>query len=997
MKQIYYKKYISFLCLAVIIVLLPAFYGCQKKGCGTNWKDQPLRDSLIKKTATIPTQELEKAINQGKTKDIYYDAIYANELGIRYRNDMDVKKAIFWHEYALDRAKVTNDSILVGTCLCDLSFDYIYADFYKGAFDYAKQAEKIAYNLYKNNPENPIVVDIYLTALRRYGHAAISINQFELGRKCFFETLRLIRSSGDIATSSKYEAMVGSSYEAEGRLDSAEYYYRLSLIHNTFETNSVGRSFCYIHLGNILRSRGFIKESVEMYEGGYKAIQDMGNSQYRIDALQPLIESLFAIGEYEQGYEATLKGLKYSDSVKSTDVKIQMYKYLTQYYIHKGDFKNAVGVNQKIDSLKRLQSKQQTDAELYEVELNYIKSKNQEKINEITSAQEKELTQRNIINVLLILLVIALIITSVITYYLFKLKYTHDKNIKELMLSKARLYGNLIREFRTPLTIIMGYSEYLKRENKTIAQDEKIHLLNIIENQTHELINLANQMLSVDKVKEGDQVSQWVKGNISLFVQMLVEKFAEVAENENKNIIFKTSDWKIEGYFAPFMLEQVTNHLTVYAIARSIQNAEIIISVNREQHEQFSVSISADSTALNAEKLKRMFESKELVSETTETDLGLRIDLSYVKQLIEVVGGKVKIECSDRNTSFKVIFPLKDEKSIKQKSESVMNKEEIKYALGIVNKMITSLHNKKENKKDKEAFANEEDISLDENDSRDVILVVEDNIEVTKYICKILRNKYQILTATDEKEAIDKTLEYYPDLVVINKVLEGVSGADICRKIKNDSRTSYIPVIMLTSMARSREQSETLRDGADAYLMKPFLEEDLINSIGNMLKLCHSQRNTIERSYSLQTKQNVIEQNEKLSDKKNEEVKTEKEDKVSIDPEKLEGYDKEFFEKLSKCITENIADPDFDRNEMANAMNLSLSQLSRKVKSLTGQSPSAYIRKIRISCAEELLKDSSKTITDIAYELGFKDYQTFLRAFKSEMGYLPSQTQKQND
>ncbi|MFC4665089.1 response regulator [Falsiporphyromonas endometrii] len=705
-----------------------------------------------------------------------------------------------------------------------------------------------------------------------------------------------------------------------------------------------------------------------------------------------------------------LEGLALAKKYDFTEDRIFMLRHLRDYYVRKGDLRNAIKVDTEADKLDEILKKEKKTETLNQVELNYIQNKNKEEIQKITKEKDREVNQRDVINILLILLVIIIVVTSIVTYYLLKLKYKHSKQIRELMQSKANLYGNLVKDFRSPLTIIMGYSEYIKHKSKDIDPDELIRMLEIVENKTLELINLANQMLTVDKVKGDSHCNQWIEGNISLFVQMITENFSDLAEDENNKLSFNTIDWDMEVSFVPYLLDQILNHLFIYAIARSDKDATIDISINKEPKERYSIAISTKSSEMNAEKLLTTFEAKGISSDSKETDMGFRIDLSYVRQLINIINGKIEIVQNGNITTFKIILPRKYSSNPIETKVKGLNKTDIaNAAMKVVNTIIES--NKKKSDIIEEQEIDEHQIDLDEEDTRDLILVVEDNKEIAKYIRRILSDQYQVIIAHSGEEAIEKTNEYYPDLIVLNRVLKGMSGTETCKIIKGDKKTSYIPVIMLTSTGKFDEQNQSLRGGADAYLMKPFLEEDLINSIGNILKLCHGLRNSIEKSYTLKTKENVIAAGEKefgnnkdseeepnkedLTNQIEEEKNTFEESEKITNPDKLEGYDKEFFENLSKCISDNISDPDFDRNEMASALNISLSQLSRKVKSLTGQSPSAYIRKIRISCAEELLRGTTKTITDVAYELGFRDYQSFLRAFKSEMGYLPSQSQKQ--
>jgi YesN/AraC family two-component response regulator len=247
------------------------------------------------------------------------------------------------------------------------------------------------------------------------------------------------------------------------------------------------------------------------------------------------------------------------------------------------------------------------------------------------------------------------------------------------------------------------------------------------------------------------------------------------------------------------------------------------------------------------------------------------------------------------------------------------------------------------------------------------VLIVEDNPDVIYYLKSCLSGLYNILVEHNGADGIQKALEEVPDLIISDLMMPQKDGYELVRVVKNDIRTSHIPVILLTAKADLPSKLKGLDEGADAYLTKPFNRQELLLRVSNLLKL----REKLQARY-----QSVMPSKEKKGQP------MQKEDA--------------FIVQVQKHIKANLSDPDFGVKELCQEVGLSRTQLHNKLKALSNRSTSIYIRSIRLQVAQRLLEESDKTIAEIAYEVGFNDPNYFSRTFNQEFGASPSQYRQEN-
>ncbi len=241
-------------------------------------------------------------------------------------------------------------------------------------------------------------------------------------------------------------------------------------------------------------------------------------------------------------------------------------------------------------------------------------------------------------------------------------------------------------------------------------------------------------------------------------------------------------------------------------------------------------------------------------------------------------------------------------------------------------------------------------------------LVVEDNSDVMEYLTSCLKGQYQMAFAENGTQGVEKALELVPDIVISDVMMPGKDGFALCAELKEDLRTSHIPIILLTAKADMDSRIKGLRKGADAYIVKPFNREELFARLDQLISI----RKRLQERYQQRVLSINIQQSE---------ARYQREDA--------------FILQIQKVILEELDDETFDTERLCRSMGMSVSQLYRKLKALTGSSMAIYIRSIRLVKALELLRQTDKSVSEIAYEVGFKDAAYFSRCFREEFGKSP--------
>ncbi len=536
--------------------------------------------------------------------------------------------------------------------------------------------------------------------------------------------------------------------------------------------------------------------------------------------------------------------------------------------------------------------------------------------------------------------------------HILALEQVQTEKLEELDRTKSRFFANISHEFRTPLTLILGPMEKLRTQISDGAKKD----LDMMLRNARRLQNLINQLLSLSKLESGKIKLQAGEVNIVSLVKRYSQSFESLAKQKKIEFIFNSSETNIPLFVDRDKIEKILYNLLSNAFKFTGEEGRIVVSVTPlEGGRGVNISISDTGRGLPPDQLERIFDRFYQADNNYAKDQeGTGIGLALTKELVELHYGKITAESQmDVGTTFTVFLPMGKEhlkpndlvESVKQvKSVNWENQQE-QFAESYIQETIT-------------------DDNIENEDSKPLLLIVEDNDDLRSYVRSYLTDNYLITEAIDGEMGLEKAIERIPDLVISDVMMPKMDGIELTERLKEDERTSHIPVILLTAKAAREDKLEGLQTGADDFLTKPFDPQELLIRISNLI----GQREKLKEKY----KSRFVFAEARESD------------------EPMSSDDK-FLRKASHFIEQNLADSDLNVERFAQQMAMSQSQLYRKLKALTDLSPNEMIRSVRLQRAANLLLHHSGNIAEIAYEVGFNNPSYFSECFQKQFGKLPSE------
>lgn len=621
----------------------------------------------------------------------------------------------------------------------------------------------------------------------------------------------------------------------------------------------------------------------------------------------------------------------------------QTSKNLSNLYTKKGQHKKAFDQYKLYityrDSIANKLSKKELIEQ--EVRFKYTTQKLRDSITNQNKIDLKELEIKNKSDqnkLYLISLVLALLaLAGLIYFFISKRKQSllEVQKQQEINTLKSNLYTNITHEFRTPLTVIMGMTENIKN-NKHVDDS-----LGTIKNNSKHLLQLINQLLDFSKLEENKVSLHFKRGNITNYINYLVESLRSLAITHKVDLDFNGNK-PIEMDFDPNSISHIITNLISNAIKFSPENAKVFITTNivtQNQQKFLQLIIKDHGIGISEDNLPKIFDRfYQVDTSSTKNYEGSGIGLAIVKELTELMNGTIHVASEIHvGTTFSILLPIQN--------------------IATETFLIPEFSDKK--------LKTKKTLKINSNIEQPLILLVEDNKDIAKYLTHCLEDQYRILYAENGEEGIKKAIEHIPDIIVSDVMMPKKNGFQLCEAIKEKEITSHIPVILLTAKASKNDSIQGYTKGADAYLTKPFHQEELLVRIEKLIEL----------RKKLQSKYTIVNNSEKKLVSK-------------------EHTNDVFIRKVIACIEKHLDDSNFNASKLASELNFSESQLYRKIKATTNSSTSIFIRLIRLQEARKLILNSTLSISEIAFKTGFSDPSWFNKTFKEQYGETPNSLRK---
>jgi signal transduction histidine kinase/ligand-binding sensor domain-containing protein/DNA-binding response OmpR family regulator len=524
-----------------------------------------------------------------------------------------------------------------------------------------------------------------------------------------------------------------------------------------------------------------------------------------------------------------------------------------------------------------------------------------------------------------------------------RMQHAQDQRISEM---KFQFFTNISHEFRTPLTLILAPMKEILGSDSTKELPEHVqHKLQVMQRNVKRLMTLVNQLLDFRKAESGTMKLSARYSDVESFVEEVCFPFEELAKiNEIDFKIYSRLKTKFI-WFDREKLEVILNNLVSNAFKFVKEKGKIRISLFEEE-EEILISVRNNGPGINPADLKHIFDRFYNV-EKGRNYSSSGIGLALVKRLVEMHRGNVSVTSEpNENTEFEVALP---KGKAHLNLDEIAENQEVENETKFINEEF-SLSSAIASKFKKKLI------------SGAIILVVEDKQEMQDYIQSLLSPHYRVETAINGADGFEKALEVKPDLIISDVMMPQMDGFEFCKKIKVHQDLATTPFILLTAKSAAQYKLMGAQHGADVYISKPFDPHFLLQNVNNLL----ARQEKLQKQYS----------------------KT-----VRLEPSDIEitPVEEVFVKNVISIVEKNLQNPDFSSETLASKLNMSGSSLYRKLKSATGSSTAELIRTIRIKRAAQLLADKQRTITEIAYDVGFNDLKHFRTVFQKHFGCSPSE------
>jgi signal transduction histidine kinase/DNA-binding response OmpR family regulator len=510
--------------------------------------------------------------------------------------------------------------------------------------------------------------------------------------------------------------------------------------------------------------------------------------------------------------------------------------------------------------------------------------------------------------------------------------------LAELDRLKSRFFANLSHEFRTPLSLILGPVDQLETSESETSRKEQLGLIRRNAERLHRMVNL---LLQFARIESGTLKLYVALRPIPPLLRRIVSSFSTAALKKGIALDIEIDPASFEGYVDAEKVEHVLENLIANGLKYTSSGGRVHVTAQRTGTE-LVMDVSDTGCGIAPEHLSRVFERFYRV-DTSHQYEGTGIGLSLSRELVEMHHGTIDLTSSlGIGTVVKVRLPLsgyKEGEIIKSPSATA---KERRFGVDQTHRHLDDGHA--------------------ESGDKTIVLIAEDNDDARAYIRSHLVSEFMVMEGASGQEAFEIAKAQLPDCVVSDVMMPEMSGYELCSRLKQDERTSHIPVILLTALADTTDRIEGLQTGADDYLVKPFDANELLVRVHNLI----DSRKKLRRRFG------------QLTTLKPGEVK-------------VESLEDVFLKKTMDAVQTHMNDESFGAEEFARAMFMSRTQLHRKLKAITNLSATEFVRRFRMQRAKELIEKHSGTMAEIAESVGFANHSYFAHCFKEQFGVLPSE------
>lgn len=789
------------------------------------------------------------------------------------------------------------------------------------------------------------ISNIHMGIVNRYQR------QFERSLSYYQEAALIAEENGYDTLSASIWGNMGNVYHDLNQLDEALAYHQRSLEVNRKLGDNQGVGNSLHNIGLIYREKELFEKALEYQQQSLQLDLELGNKTNIGISYLDFTGIYLEMEDFEKALINADKALAIAEEIKSGRIKSRVLGYLPMIYAAKGDVEKALAFNVEYrDLMDSLQAASLAE-QIAEAETKYGTEQKERQLD----AQEDDLSrQRQFIAGLL--LVFALV--AVVTYLLFnryrlqqsnrRLKLEHQQlkleqeaaQIRQMNEIKSRFFANISHEFRTPLNLILAP---LRQHPTTIPVKE----MSMMRRNADRLLRLVNQLLDLSKVEVGMLKLDKRIIEISSFLQNLAQSFVPLAHSKGieYQINIPERDYLLES--DPDKLEKIIYNLLSNAFKFTPSGGKVTIHALIAHKNKLRLSVSDTGIGIAEEMREKIFDRfYQVDSSHTRAYEGTGIGLALTKELVELFDGEIEVDSQEGQGSiFTVSIPIQLLDASAVVGNDIWTAPLPMTAPPVVIDPTPSTVDPVSTMAKEQAH----------------LLLVEDNVDLRNYLQAQLSERFQVSVAENGEVGLQQAKSLVPDLVISDIMMPKLDGIGLTKALRSDDVTSHIPILLLTARDDGETKIKGFETGAEQYLLKPFEKEELLARIKGLLE----QRRVLQEKFGRA---------------------------VVLEPKAITLTDRDasLLENLVEIIEDNMETEAFSVDQLQKEIGMSRMQLHRKLKALTNQSASEFIRSIKLKRAAQLLQQGGLQVTEVAYRSGFNHLSYFAKCFKEEFGSSPT-------
>lgn len=898
--------------------------------------------AVLKKTknnSAFVVEQYKKGIHDLPNSNKYIYNLY-ELIGNEFKTNSKYDSALYYYNKSIKFGNKSKNNELIAIGYLNIGSMWLQNYQYSDAFKNYAKADSICEN------DDKLKISVLRAQINNYlGYSVRITHGYEKAIKYYKISKKLHKALNNEFGVQEINIAIAQAEISFGNYEEALKLLNKSIeFHKKYAPEKNSYSYGIIVRGFLLIKMNKFKEAEKDYKLYYNLAVKSKNKTYQRYGLAYLGDFYNDTKHFQTAINYYKKVIDECKKVGDFGRELETYESLTEAYKNNNNLSLALDTYEAYMNLQKKINNKNITEKTVELETKYQTHKKEQQITLLKTenelAKQQKINQRN-------LFITGIGITSfagLFFFFLYRNRQKTTRKLQELDQLKSNLFANISHEFRTPLTLISSpIQQQLKK--KSISNKDRASF-EIIQRNTTRLLDLVNQLLDISKIEAGSIKLKIGNYHLVSFLGKILDGFSFMSHQKDIDFTVNINSIKNQTWFDKDILEKISTNLLLNAIKYTPKKGTIITEVFvKENKLNFMVKNTGEGIASN--EILKIFDRFYQLNNHAE---GTGIGLALVKELVLLHKGKITVESTPNQwTTFTVLIPI-DKKSFKTNeiiTEPLINE----------NAEILNFNNNSAIE-----FQND---TINEETENPIALIVEDNKDVNNYLSTLLEKEYTIIQAVNGKEGISLAFKYIPDIIISDIMMPVKDGVELCNTLKNDERTSHIPIILLTAKAGEENQITGIKAGADAYITKPFNDDLLLIKVAQLIAI----RKKLQTRYS----QEVILKPADIA---------------------VNSFDESFLNQVQIILDTKLIESSFHVDEFCKAIGMSRMQLHRKLKALTGLSTSEFIRSQRLKLAAQLLKTSDINISQVGYSVGFNNHAYFSKCFKEVYKCSPSEYSK---